>query len=331
MNLPLFPESASTVAGDVDLLYLVAVVISAFFSLLIGGLVIGLGVKYRRRHETEIGHREHAPEWLELLWTVIPLAILLGLFVWGTKVFYTLSRPPAEATEFLAVGRQWMWKFQHPQGTREINDLHIPVGLAIKLRMTSEDVIHSLYVPAFRVKTDVVPGRYTTIWFKATKPGSYHLFCAEYCGAEHSRMIGKVVVMEPNDYEAWLQGGPIAPQPVLASGQALFNSLACATCHQEGDSALQLGRAPSLVGIYGVERQLLGGREVTVDDNYLRESILDPAEKVVSGYQPIMPTYKGQISEEELMRLITYMKTMGSNPTVAAADGAAVPAPKTEG
>jgi cytochrome c oxidase subunit 2 len=328
MNLPLFPESASTVAGDVDLLYLVAVVISAFFSLLIAAMVIGLGARYRRRHENEIGHREHAPEWLEILWTVVPLAILLGLFLWGTKVFYTLSRPPAEATEFLAVGRQWMWKFQHPQGPREINDLHVPLGQAIKLKMTSEDVIHSLYVPAFRVKADVVPGRYTTVWFKATKPGTYHLFCAEYCGAEHSRMVGKVVVMEPNDYEAWLQGGPVAPQTVQASGQAMFQNLACATCHQ-GGAPSQLGRAPALEGIFGSERQLTGGRTVTADDDYLRESILDPSEKVVDGYQPIMPTYKGQVSEEELMRLISYLKTLGGER--AQAPATPVVTAKTEG
>jgi cytochrome c oxidase subunit II len=338
MNLPLFPESASTVAGEVDLLYLVAVAISAFFSLLIAFLVIGLGARYRRRHPREIGDREHAPEWLELLWTAVPLAILLGLFLWGTKVFFTLSRPPAEATEFLAVGRQWMWKFQHPQGTREINDLHVPVGQAIKFKMTSEDVIHSLFVPAFRVKTDVVPGRYTTVWFKATKPGTYHLFCAEYCGAEHSRMIGKVIVMQPNDYEAWLQGGtPMAPpEPIAVSGQALYDSLACATCHRDaapgasgqGIELAATRRAPSLAGIHGSERTLLGGDTVLADDEYLRESILDPSEKVVGGYQPIMPAYRGQISEEELMRLIRYMKTMKADrvatPAAGTANGTAV-------
>ena len=328
---PLFPEAASTIAPRVDALYLFLVGLTAFMTILIAALVVIFMIKYKRRDPNSIGARIHGGMALEIIWSIIPLFIVLGIFVWSTSIFFAIARPPAETMNIYATGKQWMWKFQHLDGQREINELHVPVGRKVKMIMTSEDVIHDLYVPAFRVKADVIPGRYTHLWFEATKAGEYHLFCAEYCGAEHSRMIGKVVVMEPNDYEAWLQGGPIAPQPVLASGQALFNSLACATCHQEGDSALQLGRAPSLVGIYGVERQLLGGREVTVDDNYLRESILDPAEKVVSGYQPIMPTYKGQISEEELMRLITYMKTMGSNPTVAAADGAAVPAPKTEG
>ena len=274
----------------------VAVVISAFFSLLIGAFVIGLGIKYRRRHANEIGHREHAPEWLELLWTAIPLAILLGLFLWGTKVFYTLSRPPAEATEFLAVGRQWMWKFQHPQGTREINDLHVPVGQAIKLKMTSEDVIHSLFVPAFRVKTDVVPGRYTTVWFKATKPGTYHLFCAEYCGTKHSEMGGSVIVMDPAEYQAWLDGRPAERNP-LANGALLFQNLRCDTCHTPGPSA----RGPELAGRFGRDVTLSDGQTVRFDERYVRESVLEPAKKLSAGFQPLMPSYQGQIGESDIL------------------------------
>jgi cytochrome c oxidase subunit II len=305
-NLPLFPPSASTMAGEVDRLYLFAVAISAFFCLLIGVLVIVLGLRYKRTHADQIGDREAPPEWLELVWTAIPLAILILLFVWGTRVFFTLSRPPADAAEYLAVGRQWMWKFQHPQGTREINDLHVPAGQAIKLRMTSEDVIHSMFIPAFRVKADVLPGRYTTVWFNATKPGTYHLFCAEYCGAEHSRMMGRVIVMEPADYQAWLAaGGTPATRPVVA-GQEIYNALACSTCHQAGVAQ----RAPNLAGIYGTQVPLLGGGSVLADESYLRESILEPSAKVVAGFQPIMPTYKGQLSEEQLYQLITYLKTL---------------------
>ncbi len=301
-EIPLFPEQASTVAAEVDALYLFTVGLSLFFSVLIFGLVIYLGYRFRRKSPNERGTYTKSVA-LEVVWTVIPLCILMFLFFWGTKVFYTLSRPPADAAEFYVVGKQWMWKVQHPEGNREINDLHVPLGRPIKLTMTSEDVIHSYFIPAFRVKADVLPGRYTTVWFEATKPGVYHIFCAEYCGVEHSQMIGKVYVMEPAEYEAWLDGRQLG-RPMTASGEELFTNLACITCHRGDDTA----RGPVLAGLDGGEVLLRGGRTVTRDDNYLRQAILNPEAHLVDGYDPLMPSYQGQITEEQLMQLIRYLK-----------------------
>ena len=212
-SLPLFPDSASTLAPEVDAVYFFGVGVAIFFSILVALLVLYFAVRYRRRHADEVGQPERTITWLEVTWSVIPFLILMVMFAWGAKVFFIAFRPPSDAVEYYVVGKQWMWKFQHPQGKREINDLHVPVGQPIKLTMTSEDVIHSFFVPAFRVKADVVPGRYTTVWFEATKTGAYRLFCAEYCGAEHSLMGGTVFVMEPRDYEAWLSEGDADREP----------------------------------------------------------------------------------------------------------------------
>src|SRR5215213_5444588 len=205
-QFPLFPEAASTVARDVDLLFIVWSVISVFFTVLIAALIIYFMARYRRRHPEEVGQAERAAMWLEVGWSVIPLIIMLAMFVWGTKVFFNIYRAPKDAVRYSGVGKQWMWKFQHPTGQREINTLHIPVGLPIRMDLQSEDVIHSFYVPSFRVKQDAVPGRVTSVWFEATRPGVYHLFCTEYCGGEHSKMVGSVVVLEPREYENWLAG-----------------------------------------------------------------------------------------------------------------------------
>jgi cytochrome c oxidase subunit II len=306
-NFPLFPDSASTVAGDVDAIYFAALAVSAFFSLLIAVAVLFLAVRYKRTSPDQVGVPERANWILEIIWSVIPLLILLGLFWWGAQVFFKLTRPPQHAVEYFTVGKQWMWKFQHPEGNREINQLHVPVGTAIRLTMTSEDVIHSFFVPAFRVKADAIPGRYTSVWFEATKTGTFPLYCTEYCGAEHSRMIGQVVVMEPHAYAAWLNAGNVGI-PMLASGAELFTQLACNTCHREDGSA----RAPQLAGLAGSQVALHDGSSATADDDYLRESILTPAEKIVAGYQPVMPTYKGQITEEQLLQLVTYIKSLGA-------------------
>jgi len=228
------------------------------------------------------------------------------MFGWGTKVFFTLVRPPAQATEYWCTGKQWMWKFQHPDGKREINELHVPVGRPIKITMTSEDVLHDLYFPIFRTKCDVIPGRYTSVWFEPNKTGTFHIFCAEYCGTLHSGMIGRVVVMEQRDYEAWLAGGRAGTQTPAQRGEELFTQLACITCHREDTGA----RGPALAGIFGKRQPLAGGGNVLVDDGYLRESILSPATRVVAGYQPIMPTFQGQVTEEDLMSLIAYIKTL---------------------
>jgi len=311
-ELPLFPEAASHVAPQVDSLFFAWSAISLFFTALIAVLILYFMVRYRRRGVDEVGLPERAPNWLEIGWSIVPLVISLAMFAWGARVFYNIYRSPSNAVEYWAVGKQWMWKFQHPDGHREINTLHVPVGQPIKLNIQSEDVIHSVFIPAFRVKQDAVPGRRTQIFFEATKPGKYHLFCAEYCGGEHSRMIGWVYALEPEQYEAWLAGGP-AGKSMVASGAELFQSLACNTCHRPSGNNLAAGvaaRAPRLEGLYGSQVRLLDGRTLVADDDYLRESILNPAAKVVAGWQPIMPTYQGQVTEEQLAQLITYVRSL---------------------
>jgi len=329
----LFPERASTFAGRVDALYYFLTAVSVFFTILIAGLVIYFAVKYRRRSDSEYPEPIAGSVLMELTWVIVPLGIAMIMFFWGASVYFSLSRPPKDALEVYGIGKQWMWKFQHPEGQREINELHVPVGRAIRLIMTSQDVIHSFYVPAFRVKADVLPGRYITTWFEATKPGQYHLFCAEYCGTQHSGMIGRVVVMEPVQYQAWLSGtteesvasvgapgaaaqelpspaeeGGVPEGSLAAEGQKLFQDLGCSTCHKVGSQ----GRGPVLTGLYGKQVQLQGGGTVVADENYLRESILNPGAKVVAGFRPIMPPFEGRISEEELLKLISYIKSLGT-------------------
>jgi cytochrome c oxidase subunit 2 len=233
-----------------------------------------------------------------------------------------MNRPPDDAMTVSVVGKRWMWKLQHPNGQREINELHVPRGRAVKLVITSEDTIHSFFVPAFRIKKDAVPGRYNTAWFRATRNGTYHLFCAEYCGTEHSKMIGRVVVMEPEEYQVWLAGGPTPESPVLL-GEQLFTDLTCVTCHRP-DSA---GRGPVLNGIFGRPVALASGERVVADETYVRESITSPAARVVAGYQPVMPTYLGQVSEEQLLALIAYIESLQAPSEAAPADA---PAPSRE-
>lgn len=318
-DIPLFPEQASTLASDVDSLFLFSLAVSAFFSLLIAVFIFIFFVRYRRKHAGEVGARIHGSMTLEIIWSVIPLVIALVLFGWGAKVYIHANTPPADAIEYWATAKQWMWKFQHPEGQREINSLHVPVGERIRLTMTSEDVIHSFFVPAFRVKQDVLPGRYTSVWFEATKTGTFHLFCAEYCGAEHSHMIGSVTVMPRDAYEAWISGlGPPASPEDL--GKALFEQYICDTCHEDGGRSAT-GRGPMLAGIYGQQAILTDGRTITVDDDYLRSSILRPNEHVVQGYLRIMPTYQGQIGEEGVLQLISYIKSLGGESNAAGADG----------
>ncbi len=308
-DLPLFPQSASTVAPQVDALFFAWSAISLFFTLLIAVLIVYFMVRYRRRSVDEVGLAERAPNWLEVGWSIVPLVISLAMFAWGARVFYTMYRPPQNAVEYWTVGKQWMWKFQHPDGHREINTLHVPVGVPIKLNIQSEDVIHSVFIPAFRVKQDAVPGRQTTLWFEATKAGVFHLFCTEYCGGEHSQMIGSVIALEPQQYEAWLAGGPVG-KSMVASGADLFQTLACDTCHREASGGM-VARAPRLEGLYGNQVRLMDGRTLLADDEYVRESILNPAAKIVAGWQPVMPTYQGQVTEEQLTQLITYVRSLG--------------------
>jgi len=304
-SFPLLPERASAIAGEVDALFLFITLVTVVFTVGILAALVFFAIKYRRRSDADRPEEIHGSLALELTWTLIPLGIVMVMFVWGAKVYFHMNRPPDDAMTVSVVGKRWMWKLQHPTGQREINELHVPKGRAVKLVITSEDVIHSFFVPAFRIKKDAVPGRYNVTWFRATKTGTYHLFCAEYCGTEHSKMIGKVVVLEPEEYQTWLAGGPPAESPVVA-GEKLFTELNCITCHR-ADSA---GRGPVLQGLFGRTVKLASGDTVVADEAYVRESIVIPAAKVVAGYQPVMPTFQGQVTEEQLMALVAYIQSL---------------------
>ncbi|MEO7793322.1 MAG: cytochrome c oxidase subunit II [Thermoanaerobaculia bacterium] len=304
-TIPFAPEQASAAASEVDTLTLYLVGMSTFFTVLIAAMVLYFAVRYRRTSTNQVGSNFENSAFLEITWTVIPLLIALFTFAWGLKVFFSLSRPPANAVEYQVTGKQWMWKIQHPTGQREINELHGPIGQPTKLIMTSEDVIHSFFVPAFRAKADVVPGRLSSIWFTPTKAGRYHLFCTEFCGTEHSGMIGWVTVQSQEEYQAWLAATP-GPKAPSADGAALFAQYACNTCHK----AQPDGRGPSLHGLYGSEVALVDGGRAKADAAYLRESILMPQAKLVQGYEPIMPSFQGQISDEAIEQLILYIQNL---------------------
>jgi cytochrome c oxidase subunit 2 len=305
---PLVPESASTLSGQVDALYFYISGVTVFFTLLISGVILFFVVKYRRRNPYEIPRPIEGSMKLETLWSVIPLLIAMSIFVWGAKLYFQEYRPPKDALEVYVVGKQWMWKFQHVTGQREINELHVPVGRKVKLIMASEDVIHDVFVPAFRIKADIVPGKYTTEWFQATKPGRYHFFCAEYCGMNHSGMGGWVEVMEPTDFDNWLSGN--ANQMSAASaGRQLYESMGCVSCH--GANA-EGGRGPALVGVYDSQVVLNNGQAIKADEDYVRESILNPQAKIVSGFGPIMPSFQGQLSEEQLLQVVAYVKSLST-------------------
>ena len=304
-TFPLFPQQASTMAPRVDALYFYLVAVTIVFSLLIAIAILYFAIKYRRRSESELPHGIEGSLKLEIAWSVIPLLFTLTFFFWGTSIFFAMNRPPDDAIEISVVGKQWMWKFQHADGQREINELHVPIGRPVRLVMASEDVIHSFYVPAFRLKRDVLPGRVATLWFEATKPGRYHLFCAEYCGTKHSGMIGWIEVMEPTEFQAWLAGGS-GSESLASAGAKLFQQHACNTCHRP-DS---LARGPNLEGLYGKPVTLADGRTVVADESYIRESIVMPNAKLVAGFQPLMPTFQGLISEEGLLQLVAYVKSL---------------------
>lgn len=305
-SFPLIPDSASTIADKIDALFYFLVAVSLFFS-----LVITIGLAYsaaRFRKGSPASRRGALNDYLplELAWSLIPLTIALFIFAWSAKLYLDMRVPPSNAMEVYVVGKQWMWKIQHPEGNREINELHIPIGRPIKLIMTSQDVIHSFYIPAFRVKQDVLPGRYTTQWFEATKPGEYHLFCAEYCGTSHSGMIGKVIAMEPAEYEQWLMGSSRAGVAMASSGKELFDRYGCRTCHRQDTGP----RGPALDGLWGKRVQLADGKTIVADQEYLREAILNPAAKTVAGYQQLMPSYRNQLTQDQVNQLIEYIRTL---------------------
>jgi cytochrome c oxidase subunit II len=305
------PAAASTIANGIDQLYFVLTGVTLFFTVLIFSIIFYFMLKYRRKSPNQTGVATHTPMALELTWTIIPSMICVVLFVWASDLYVRNARPPAASTEIFVIGKQWMWHLQHPEGPREINELHVPVGVPVKLTMTSQDVIHDFYIPAFRVKKDVLPGRYSQIWFQPTETGTFHLFCAQYCGTNHSEMVGWVYVMSPTDYAAWLAGGE-KTESLAQQGAQLFSQFGCGSCHGP-DSG---NRAPSLAGLYGKPEKLSSGETRVVDESLIRQSILVPNSVHLPGYQPIMPTYQGQIDEEQILQLIAYVKSLSSEERV---------------
>jgi cytochrome c oxidase subunit 2 len=318
--IPLFPEQASTFAWQVDGLYFYLILISVVFTVGIVAGVVYFVVRYKETDKYATPPEIHGSVPLELLWSFIPFVISMTIFLGGAIVYYNQFRVPKDTMEIYVVGKQWMWKFQHGTGQREINELHIPVGRKIELTMTTEDVLHDLFVPAFRTKADVIPGRYTHIWFEATKPGKYHMFCAEYCGLNHSGMGGWVYVMEKDEFAAWLSGNVSGQTPVEAGKDLFENKLGCASCHAGGPQQ----RGAKLEGIYGTDVKLVGGQTVKADDEYIRNSILNPPGQVVEGFQPIMPTFKGQVTEDQINSLVAYIKSLSG---VAPTSGASTSTP----
>jgi cytochrome c oxidase subunit II len=314
--LPFFPDEASNFAGNVDALFSFILMTTLFFAVLVTLLVIFAAFKFRRKNANEVGDDVHGNNVLEIGWTVIPTIIAIFIFAWGAVIYVNYRIAPKDTLDIYVIGKQWMWKLQQPNGRKEINELHIPLGRNVKLIMGSEDVIHNFYVPAFRVKMDVVPGRYNTMWFRPTKAGKYHFFCSQYCGTNHAVMGGWVTVMDPAEYAAWLSGEAGDVNPVSA-GEKLFTQLACVTCHIANGT----GRAPSLNGVYGGTVRLADGSTVTADEAYIRESILQPKAKIVAGYQPVMPTFQGLVTEEQILNLTAYIKSLQSQPVPAKGAG----------
>jgi cytochrome c oxidase subunit 2 len=298
-----FPEQASTHARRVDTFLCFLVVITGTVGVMVAVLLIGFAIRYRRRPGMPIPAEMRGNRPLEIFWTLTPVIFFVIFFVWGATLYFSAFRAPDDATEIYVVGKQWMWKLQHPEGQREINELHVEVGRPYRLMMTSEDVIHSFFVPAFRIHMDVLPGRYTSVWFQPTRPGTYHLFCSQYCGTNHSSMVGRIVVQSPEEHQRWLHlhaEGSLALQ-----GRKTFLKYRCISCHSGVNN-----RAPLLEELYGKPVALNDGRTVVADDDYIRESILKPGAKIVAGYQDIMPTFQGQVSEEEIIELIAFIKAL---------------------
>jgi cytochrome c oxidase subunit 2 len=320
--VPLFPDAASTFAWQVDYLYFYLIIVSIVFTIPIVVAIFVFSVQYREKEKFATGAEIHGSMVLETVWSFIPFVISMTIFLGGAYVYYNQFRVPDDATEIYVVGKQWMWKIQHGTGQREINELHVPVGTKIKLTMTTEDALHDFSIPAFRTKADVVPGRYSYLWFEATKPGKYHLFCAEYCGLNHSGMGGYVYVMEKSDFSDWLAGSEAGQTPVEQGRDLFENKLGCASCHAGGPQQ----RGAKLEGIYGKEVSLVGGQKVTANDEYIRNSILNPGAQVVEGFSPIMPTFKGQVTEEQLVSLVAYIKSLSGVTGTTAAPATAFPA-----
>ncbi len=327
MEFRFFPEQASTFAGPIDTLYFALVILSLVFAGIVPFVILYFIVKYHRSMRADRSNPVNSNLKLELAWSIGPFILAMGIFIWSSILFFQLHAAPANTLEVYVIGKRWMWHAQHPNGKRENNELHVPLGQPVKLIMISQDVIHSFYVPEFRVKQDVLPGRYTTMWFEATKEGTYHLFCAEYCGTEHSMMGGRVVVLSMPEYQRWLStdtpviaqdGGATAPTdsgassgasnltPLAAAGQQIFQQRGCVACHRSG------GVGPELDGLFGSTVQFADNSTATADENYIRQAILEPNAQIVAGYSPVMPSFQGQLSEEELVQLVEYIKSLSS-------------------
>ena len=317
-NIAFFPGEASTIAPQVDALTIMLLVLCGFIIILVFGLMLYFSVKYRASRPIDrkwkSPHRERIE--LEFGWTLIPLFLFFFIFGWGGYVFFEMHEPPKNAAKIYVVAKQWMWKFQHPDGTRELDELHIPVGQPVKLIMTSQDVIHSFFVPEFRVKQDVLPGRYTSLWFQATKTGVFHLFCTQYCGTDHARMTGQIIVMKPADYQQWLASGLAQHKLMGDRGERLFNKLGCIHCHGSRPAV----NAPPLARLYGSVVHLRSGETVVADENYIRESILNPDAKIVDGFKALMPPFKGLVSEDDVLALIEYIKSLRQIPPAETGD-----------
>ena len=306
-NSALFPAEASTIAPWTDELYFFLILVSIAGTLVVLALVVGFSMKYRRE-KNPVATQVEGSTLLEATWTIIPLAIFLLVFVWGGLLYFRIYSPPANSMNIYVVGKQWMWKAEHPGGQHEINALHVPIGRPVQLTMISQDVFHSFSIPDFRVKREVIPGRYSTVWFQATDAGVYHIFCTQYCGTQHAGMIGEVTALTPDDYEKWLKEST-SGMSLAQNGERLFASMGCNSCHSGNAAA----RGPNLAGVYGSRLLMNDGSQVLVNDAYLRDAILNPSQHVTAGFAPIMPTYQGQISEDGLIDLVEYIKQLQSN------------------
>ncbi len=327
IQIPFHPEQASEFAGEVDALYFVLWGLTILFTLIVAVMVLFFGYRYRKGAKADRSNPPSHNGALELAWSIIPLFLSLIIFVWGARLYADAYKVPDNAMQVYVIGKQWMWHIEHQNGRRENNELHVPIGRAVKLNMISQDVIHSFFVPAFRMKRDVLPGSYTNAWFRATKTGKYHIFCAEYCGTQHSNMIGSVYVMSQEDFQKWMDAPyeksgnepqPMKPLTMAEEGKEIWETNQCGNCHG-GESKR---RGPSLVGIYGKPRQMTDNSTIIADDSYLREAIINPNKHITAGYAPLMPEYS-QLKEDQILKLIAYIKSLGTPdvPVVAGQKG----------
>lgn len=306
--LSLWPDRASSYAAEVDALISGLTILIVALSAPVFILIVVFAIKYRRGRPANRKHPVNRNIWLEISWSAIPFVLLLFFYGWSTRLFLQLHHPPAGALDIDVVAKQWMWKFQHPGGQSEINDLHVPVNQPVVLRMASQDVIHSLYVPALRIKQDVVPGRYTELWFSASRMGTYRLACTQFCGVDHALMGGTLTVMSEAAYAQWLQQSDV-DGTLAAQGKALFQSRGCTGCHGPSSTI----HAPSLDGLYGHPVPLADGSAVMADEEYIRDSILLPHRQVAAGYPDVMPSFQGVLSEEDVMKVVAYIKSLSAN------------------